>query len=62
MTAKQRFSCHVGAVLVLIGGVVSLVGIQNPRRSVPCEGCAGGALVGAAEDVGQSREPVPAAA
>jgi hypothetical protein len=43
----------IGAVLVLIGGVVSLVGIENPRRSVPCEDCAGGALVGASEDLGR---------
>jgi EmrB/QacA subfamily drug resistance transporter len=51
----------IGALLVLTGGVVSLVGIQNPRRSVPCEGCPGGALVGAAAEVG--RGPLePAAA
>jgi EmrB/QacA subfamily drug resistance transporter len=43
----------IGAVLVMAGGVVSLVGIQNPRRSVPCRDCPGGALVGASEDVGR---------
>jgi EmrB/QacA subfamily drug resistance transporter len=46
----------VGAALVLLGGVVSLAGIQNPRRSVPCEDCAGGALVGASEDLGRLPE------
>jgi EmrB/QacA subfamily drug resistance transporter len=43
----------IGAGLVLVGGLVSLVGIENPRRSVPCEDCAGGALVGASEDLGR---------
>jgi MFS family permease len=53
----------IGAVLVLAGGVVSLVGIQNPRRSVPCVDCPGGALVGASEDVGRlPRLEVPARA
>jgi MFS family permease len=55
----------IGAVLVLMGGLVSLVGIENPRRSVPCEDCAGGALVGASEDLGRLPElelPEPARA
>jgi EmrB/QacA subfamily drug resistance transporter len=46
----------IGALLVLSGGVVSLVGIQNPRRSVPCEDCPGGALVGASEELGRLPE------
>jgi MFS family permease len=50
----------IGALLVLSGGVVSLVGIRNPTRSVPCEDCPGGALVGAPEDL--ARVPEPAAA
>jgi EmrB/QacA subfamily drug resistance transporter len=41
----------VGALLVLAGGVLSLVGIENPRRAVPCEECPGGAVVGASEDL-----------
>lgn len=55
----------IGAVLVLMGGLVSLVGIENPRRSVSCEDCAGGALVGASEDLGRLPEldlPEPAPA
>jgi EmrB/QacA subfamily drug resistance transporter len=55
----------IGAVLVLSGGVVSLVGIRNPRRSVPCQDCPGGALVGASEDLARPPErpaPVPAGA
>jgi hypothetical protein len=47
----------LGALLVLAGGVVSLVGIENRRREVPCEECAGGALVGASED---HAHPTPA--
>jgi MFS family permease len=48
-----RVGLGIGALLVLTGGVVSLVGIQNPRRSVPCEDCPGGALFGASEDLGR---------
>ena len=40
----------VTAALVALGGVLSAVGIENPRRSVPCEGCPGGAAVGAGRD------------
>jgi hypothetical protein len=46
----------IGAVLVLAGGIVSLAGIENPRRSVPCEECPGGALVGASEDLARLPE------
>jgi EmrB/QacA subfamily drug resistance transporter len=58
-----RLGLGIGAVLVLSGGVVSLVGIQNPRRSVPCADCPGGALVGASEDLGRLPQlELPAAA
>jgi EmrB/QacA subfamily drug resistance transporter len=57
----------IGAGLVLIGGIVSLVGIENPRRRVACEDCPGGAFVGASEDLGKlpelqlpRTEPAPA--
>jgi hypothetical protein len=46
----------LGAVLVLAGGFVSLAGIRNPRRSVPCEDCPGGSLVGASEELGRVPE------
>jgi EmrB/QacA subfamily drug resistance transporter len=55
-TSAFRVGLGIGAGLVLIGGVVSLVGIENPRRRVACEDCAGGALVGASEDVGKLPE------
>jgi EmrB/QacA subfamily drug resistance transporter len=34
------------AVLVAVGGVIGAIGIQNPRRTVEAEQCAGGQLVG----------------
>ena len=39
----------VTAGLVALGGLMSAVGIENPRRSVPCEGCTA-ATVGASQD------------
>ena len=55
------------AVLVVLGGVLSAVGIVNPERKVSCEECAGGALAGATQDAGRAegrrlprvRIPVP---
>jgi hypothetical protein len=64
-TSAFRLGLGIGAGLVLVGGIVSLVGIENPRRSVACEDCAGGALVGASEDLGRLPElelPEPARA
>jgi EmrB/QacA subfamily drug resistance transporter len=58
-----RLGLGIGAALVLAGGVVSLVGIQNPRRSVPSADCGGGAIVGASEDLARLPElELPAAA
>ncbi len=37
----------IGALLAALGGLVALVGIENPRRKVPCVDCPGGALAGA---------------
>jgi EmrB/QacA subfamily drug resistance transporter len=37
------------AALVAAGGVIGLVGIVNPRRTLRAEGCAGGQLAGAPE-------------
>jgi predicted MFS family arabinose efflux permease len=37
------------AALVAAGGVIGLVGIVNPRRTLLAKGCAGGQLVGAPE-------------
>jgi EmrB/QacA subfamily drug resistance transporter len=64
---------HVGlglaGGLALLGGVISLIGIQDPKRraEIPCESCPGGAFVGASSeaghgDGGDGREPAPATA
>jgi EmrB/QacA subfamily drug resistance transporter len=42
-----RIGIGIGAGLALLGGAVALVGIENPRRRVPCADCPGGALAGA---------------
>jgi EmrB/QacA subfamily drug resistance transporter len=66
-TSAFQVGLGIGAGLVLLGGLVSLVWIENPRRKVACEDCPGGALVGASEDVGNlpelelpQAEPAPA--
>jgi allophanate hydrolase subunit 1 len=48
----------ISAGLAILGGVVALVGIQNPRRRVRSEDCPDGALAPAAVQ----RTAVPAAA
>lgn len=45
-----RVAMLVTGGLVVVGGVLSAVGIENPRRSVPCANCPGGAAVGASRD------------
>jgi EmrB/QacA subfamily drug resistance transporter len=49
-----RIGIGIGAGLVIVGGIVSLIGIVNPRREVRCADCPGGALapanVAAAEE------------
>ena len=66
-SSEQAFhlGLAIGGLLVIAGGLVSLVGIENPRREVLCEECPGGALVGASEDhahhtAGAVEEPVAA--
>jgi uncharacterized membrane protein len=61
-----RVSVVLGAGLVLAAGVISLIGVRDPRREVSCEDCAGGPLVGAPEEAAQGLPvvhlPRPAAA
>jgi EmrB/QacA subfamily drug resistance transporter len=49
--AAFRLGLGIGAALVVMGGVAALVGIENPRRAVPCRDSPGGALVGASTDL-----------
>jgi hypothetical protein len=53
----------ISAGLAILGGVVALVGIQNPRRRVRCEDCPGGAFstVNPEDVYTPAREPAPAA-
>jgi len=46
----------ISSGLVLLGGLVGLAGIVNPRRRVAAEGCAGGQIVGMPQDVGDCWE------
>ncbi len=59
-----RLGIGIGAGLAIIGGLVALVGIQNPRQRVRCADCPGGALAGASSDLAGSElaQPVGAAA
>jgi EmrB/QacA subfamily drug resistance transporter len=41
-----RVGIGIATVLVALGGVLGLVGIQNPSRRVEAEGCPGGQLAG----------------
>jgi EmrB/QacA subfamily drug resistance transporter len=54
-----RIALLIAAALAALGGLVALVGIENPRRRVPCADCPGGAL--AAGNVEAARR-APAAA
>jgi EmrB/QacA subfamily drug resistance transporter len=63
-----RLGMLIAALLAALGGLVALVGIENPRRKVACADCPGGALVGASADAARVgalpadvKQPVPAA-
>jgi EmrB/QacA subfamily drug resistance transporter len=43
--------------LIALGGVLSALGIENPKRSVPCAECPGGAAVGASQDLAHTTLP-----
>jgi EmrB/QacA subfamily drug resistance transporter len=45
-----RLGMLIAALLAALGGVVALLGIENPRRKVACADCPGGALAGASAD------------
>jgi hypothetical protein len=55
----------IGALLVALGGLISVIGIRDPRRRVSAEECPAGALHGASADLGRwqrLRRRVPAQA
>jgi EmrB/QacA subfamily drug resistance transporter len=45
-----RVGIGLAGCLVLLGGLIGAVGIENPRRAVSAEECPGGLLVGASPD------------
>ncbi len=62
-----RIGMEIAAGLAVLGGVVALIGIENPRRRVSSADCPGGALAGASADTAGSgsvtaRAPLPAGA
>jgi len=59
-----RIGMGVGAALSILGGLVALIGIENPKRRVRSADRPGGALtgVGAAAADGATTKPLPAGA
>jgi EmrB/QacA subfamily drug resistance transporter len=55
-----RIGMVIGAALAILGGLTSLIGIENPRRKVRCADCPGGALVGVSRDAAIGARPAPA--
>jgi EmrB/QacA subfamily drug resistance transporter len=57
-----RLGIGIAGGLVLLGGLIGAAGIQNPRRAVSAEECAGGQLVGSSPDAaGLHEQPLPPA-
>jgi hypothetical protein len=54
-----RVGMLIAALLAALGGIASLIGIENPRRKVACAECPGGAFVGASTDVAPRPAPAP---
>lgn len=51
-----RFGMLIAAALAAFGGLIALVGIENPKRKVACADCPGGALAGASTDTAHSAD------
>jgi EmrB/QacA subfamily drug resistance transporter len=48
-----RLSIGLAAALVAAGGLISLIGVRDPRRAVPAAECPGGAICGGPKPAGQ---------
>ena len=57
-----RIGMVVGGGLAILGGIVALVGIENPRRSVRCADCQPPAVSTTGATLTTEREPQPTAA
>jgi hypothetical protein len=57
-----RVGLMISAVLASLGGVLALLGIENPRRVVRCAECPGGALTGASLDTASAPQPAAVSA
>jgi EmrB/QacA subfamily drug resistance transporter len=57
-----RLGMEIGAALAVLGGLIALLGIENPRRKVLAADCAGGALAGGSEDIAGGAPQLPTAA
>ncbi len=53
-----RIGMAISAALAILGGIVALIGIVNPKRTVPCADCPGGALAAANVEAARAPEPV----
>ncbi|MGH2851513.1 MAG: MFS transporter, partial [Solirubrobacteraceae bacterium] len=47
----------ISAGLTVLAGVISLLGVANPRRTVAAEHCSGGALCGASSELATAGSP-----
>jgi EmrB/QacA subfamily drug resistance transporter len=57
-----RMAMGFACALLAAGGLIGLLRIRNPRRSVPCAECPGGQLAGAPREAGRALRPRPAEA
>jgi EmrB/QacA subfamily drug resistance transporter len=59
-----RLGIGIAGGVVILGGIISALGIRNPRRKVSAADCPGGAICGASEELGRDlphvRLPQPA--
>ncbi|HWC25511.1 MAG TPA: DHA2 family efflux MFS transporter permease subunit [Solirubrobacteraceae bacterium] len=54
-TAAFHTGMGISAALVGLGGILGFAFVRNPRRDVPCAGCAGGQIAGQPVDAARER-------